>query len=104
MESPRRKSTPAKIIRERRGGELYEYQPLGKYVVAAAGVCGGRPTFKHTRLEVAFILDLLAAGWTIDEVVAEYKASRLSAAAVKEAIQLARQALVEASRLTQAAS
>src|SRR5438093_7174788 len=34
------------------GGEPYEYYPLGQYVVRAPGVCGGRPTFKYTRIDV----------------------------------------------------
>jgi len=34
-----------------RGGEPYEYYPLGEYIVIAPGVCGGRPTFKGTRLD-----------------------------------------------------
>lgn len=71
------------------GGELYTYYPLGRHVVAALGVCGGRPTFKYTRLEVAFILDLLAAGWSVEQVVAEYEASHLSVEALLEANELA---------------
>ena len=78
-----------KLVREAFGGEPYEYYPLGKYVVSAPGVCGGRPTFKHTRLEVSVILSLIAQGETVQQVVEEYSASRLSAAAVIEAIQLA---------------
>lgn len=83
------------LIREMSGGETYEYYSLGKYIVAAPGVCGGKPTFKHTRIRVAFVLDLIAAGWTIDQVVHKYQASHLSAAAVKEAIQLAKKAFVK---------
>ncbi|MGH2371514.1 MAG: DUF433 domain-containing protein, partial [Chloroflexota bacterium] len=53
------------LIRERHGGEPYEYYPLGEYVVVAPGICGGRPTFKHTRLEVSAVLSLLAQGESI---------------------------------------
>jgi len=49
-----------RLVRETRGGEPYEYYALGEYVVVAPGVCGGRPTFKGTRLEVQVILDLIA--------------------------------------------
>jgi uncharacterized protein (DUF433 family) len=83
-----------KLIREMVGGESYEYYPLGQYIVAAPGVCGGRPTFKYTRLEAAVILDLLAAGWTVEHVVREYAHSRISAEAVAEAVRLAKDALV----------
>ena len=82
------------IVREIFGGESYEYYPLGNYIVASPGICGGRPTFKYTRLEVSVILSLLAAGETIDEVVKEYANSSLSPEAVQEAIHLAGQALV----------
>ena len=66
-------------------GEIYRYHPLGNYVVRAAGVCGGRPTFKHTRIEVAGALDRLAAGETIDQLVAGYR-GRVSREAIMEAI------------------
>ena len=85
------------------GGQPYEYYPLGEYVVTAPGVCGGRPTFKYTRLEVAFVLDLLADGWTVERVAREYSASHLSAKAVQEALLLAKEALVSSSAFAQPA-
>ncbi|HNS40626.1 MAG TPA: DUF433 domain-containing protein [Promineifilum sp.] len=84
-----------KLVREIIDGIAYEYYPLGKYIVAAPGVCGGRPTFKHTRLEVSTILALIAEGRSLDEVVAEYEASRLTIDAVREALQLADEAFVD---------
>lgn len=84
-----------KLVREIIDGLPYEYYPLGKYIVAAPGVCGGRPTFKHTRLEVSTILALIAEGRSLDEVVAEYEASRLTIDAVREALQLADEAFVD---------
>ncbi len=41
-------------------GESYQYQPLGKYIVRAVGVCGGRPTFKYTRIEITGANSILA--------------------------------------------
>jgi uncharacterized protein (DUF433 family) len=76
------------------GDMPYEYYPIGQYIVAAPGVCGGRPTFKYTRLEVAVILNLLAAGWTIEHILREYAESKLTTEAIAEAIRLAREALV----------
>lgn len=99
----KRKSSTKKLAREMYGGEVYEYYPLGKYVVAAPGVCGGRPTFKYTRLEVSFILALLATGKTIDQVVQAYSLSRLTPEAVKEAISLADQALLRSVKRRQRA-
>jgi uncharacterized protein (DUF433 family) len=71
------------------GGEPYEYHPLGKYIVMAPGVCGGRPTFKYTRLEPSVILAYLSTGETVEEVVKDYRESNLSLEAVREAIAVA---------------
>ena len=75
----------SKLITEDIGGEIYQYYPLGEYVVRAVGVCGGRPTFKYTRIEVTGTLDRLAAGDRLDEVIAGYR-GRVSREAVVEAI------------------
>ena len=99
-----RKSFGDKLVHETVGGELYEYYPLGKYVVSAPGVCGGRPTFKYTRLEVSMILSRIAAGKTIEQVVQDYARSRLTPEAVMEAIQLADQALVQSVQVLQLAA
>jgi len=82
------------LVREMYGGEIYEYYPLGKYIVRAPGVCGGRPTFKYTRLEPSMILALLAQGDTVEEVLADYHRSKISAEAIYEAIYLANQAFM----------
>ncbi len=94
-----RKSSRVELVREMHENEPYEYRPLGKHVVSAPGVCGGRPTFKHTRLEVSAVLTLIASGQTIDEVVRAYSRSHLTPEAVKEAIQLADQALVQSAQM-----
>ncbi len=86
------------LVREMYGGEPYEYYPLGKYIVAAPGVCGGRPTFKYTRLEASMILSLLTIGDTIDEVVEAYSLSNLTHQAVREAIGLANQAFLDSTK------
>jgi uncharacterized protein (DUF433 family) len=76
-----------KVITETIQGEIYQYYPLGKHVVRAVGVCGGRPTFKYTRIEIAGTLDRLAAGESLDEIVAGYR-GRVSHEAIIEAIQI----------------
>jgi uncharacterized protein (DUF433 family) len=88
------KPAAKKFVQEMIENDTYEYYPLGQHVVAAPGVCGGRPTFKYTRLEVAVVLDLLAAGWTVEQVVREYVHSNLTPEAVEEAVHLAREAFV----------
>jgi len=68
-------------------GEPYQYYPLGEYVVRAVGICGGRPTFKYTRIEITGTLDRLAAGQSLDTIVAGYR-GRISREAVMEAVQI----------------
>jgi uncharacterized protein (DUF433 family) len=92
------------FVQEQVGDELYEFIPLGEHIVIAKGVCGSRPTFKYTRLEVAVILDLLAAGWTIEKVLYEYSESRISADAIEESIRLAREAFVQTTNELRAAA
>jgi uncharacterized protein (DUF433 family) len=83
------------LVQEIYGGEVYEFYPLGKYIVAAPGVCGGRPTFKYTRLEASMILAQLSTGRSIDDLVRAYAESGLTPEAVREALQLASQAFVK---------
>jgi len=82
------------IVCETYGGIPYAYYPLGQYIATVSGVCGGRPTFKYTRLEVSVVLDVLAAGWTVEQIVHEYVQSQLTPEAVAEAVRLAKEALV----------
>ncbi len=44
-------------------GKSYQYYPLGDYALRAVGVCGGRPTFKYSRIENSGTLERLAAGY-----------------------------------------
>ncbi len=82
-----------KVVREEIDGQVYEYVPLGKYVVSAPGVCRGRPTFKYTRIEVAGVLEWLSAENSLEELLAGHK-GRVSREAIQEAATLAGKALV----------
>lgn len=79
------------LVQEIVGGEPYEYYPLGEYIVSAPGVCDGEPTFKYTRINVEHALDLLSGGWTVEQIAQAY---RVPGDAVREALQLAKQALI----------
>src|SRR6266581_3091859 len=83
------KSASTKLVREMVGEESYEYYPLGQYIVAAPGVCGGRPTCKYTRIDVHHALGLLAAGRTAAQVAQSYD---LPVEAVQEGLRLAARA------------
>lgn len=77
------------------GGEMYHYYPLGDYVVRALGICGGRPTFKYTRIEITGTLERLAAGESIEAIVAGYQ-GRVSQEAIQEASQIMSQYFLRA--------
>jgi uncharacterized protein (DUF433 family) len=95
------KPTIKSLVCEMYGDVPYEYYPIGQYIVTAPGVCGGRSTFKYTRLEVAVVLDLLAAGWTPEHILREYAQSKLTPEAIAEAIRLAKEALVISSSVVE---
>ena len=84
-----------KLVHEIVGGEPYEYYPLGRHVVVAPGVCGGRPTFKYTRIDVRHALSLLAAGRTVERVARGYQ---LPVAAIQEALALTAKAFDQTTR------
>ena len=81
-----RKATKLKLVRETFNGDPYEYYPLGKHVVAARGVCGGRPTIKYHRLDARHIIGFLKRGDTPQQIARNY---RIPVAAVHEAVELA---------------
>ena len=85
------------MVREEFNGDVYEYIPLGRYIVSAPGVCRGRPTFKGTRIEVAGILRRLGAGHPLEGIVGDYD-GRVTREAVMEAAVLAGKALVREGR------
>jgi uncharacterized protein (DUF433 family) len=75
------------LVTEIVNGEPYQYYALGDHVVRAIGVCGGRPTFKYTRIEIAGTLGRLAAGESVDAIVEGYR-GRVPRSAIFEAIRL----------------
>jgi len=86
MVSKAKKVIKLKLQREIYNGEPYEYYPLGKYIVAAPGVCGGRPTIKYHRLDAMHIIGFLERGDTRKQIALNY---RIPVAAVREAVKLA---------------
>ena len=42
------------------------------YIVCDAGVLGGKPTLKGTRLSIEFVLELLAGGWDQEAIRRNY--------------------------------
>src|SRR5260221_11534508 len=70
-----------------------EAETLGRYVVADSGICGGKPTFRGTRILVADVLGQVARGMASETIVEEWRGA-VSMDAIAEAVRLARAALV----------
>ncbi len=58
-----------------------------RYIVSDTEICHGKPVFKGTRVLVSDVLDLLAAGREVDEILREYP--QLNEDMVREAIEYA---------------
>jgi uncharacterized protein (DUF433 family) len=72
-------------IHEEIDGVNYDYLPLGKYVVAARGVCGGRPTIKYRRLDARHVLAFFNRGDGVQQIANDY---RIAVEAVEEVLRL----------------
>jgi uncharacterized protein (DUF433 family) len=66
---------------------------LGEYVVSDPKICGGDLTFKGTRILVKDVLYFVAKGYDWKYISSEYD-NRLSDEAIAEAVDLARQSLI----------
>lgn len=84
--SIRKQNRTPELITEDFGGEPYSYYPLGKYLVAAPGVCGGRPTIKYHRLDARWVLGYLKHGDTPQQIACDFN---IPVAAVEEVVKLA---------------
>ena len=67
---------------------------LGEYIVSDPEICGGKLTFKGTRIFVKDVLQMLEDGWDWERISAAWD-GRIGRAAIAEAIGLARQALTD---------
>lgn len=81
---------PVVHVKEDRNGVPYEYYIISDHIVAAPRVCGGRATFKYTRIDVRHVLPKLMAGVPFEEINLQFGGS-LSPEALKEAALLASQ-------------
>ncbi len=90
-----RKARAKKMVTEMWGGEPYEFYPLGKYVVADPDICSGEPTFKYTRIQAFYALDLIAGGWTVKRIADEWWGGKVSVEAIQEALHLSAIAWLE---------
>jgi len=64
---------------------------ISKYIVADSEICHGKPTFKGTRIIVSDIVELIAAGESIEKITKSYRG--LTKEMVKEALEYAAKAI-----------
>lgn len=67
---------------------------LGEFIVADPKICRGRPTFKGTRVTVADVLTDVQHGLSWDFICYRWGDGKISKAAIAEAVQIARRALL----------
>ena len=58
-----------------------------KWIVIDLNVCHGKPVFRGTRILMADVLEMIASGMSIDEILSEYP--QLSREMILEAVALA---------------
>ena len=67
---------------------------MGRHIVTDPGICHGKPTFRGTRVLVSDVLDQVASGMAWETIVEEWNHS-ITKEAIREAVQLASQALLK---------
>ena len=67
---------------------------IGRYIVADPKVCHGQPTFRGTRILVSDVLEQVASGMAWEGIVEDWHES-ITQEAIKEAVDLASQALLK---------
>ena len=71
-----------------------EVKEFGKYIVADPRICHGQWTFRGTRVMVWLVLDQIAEEMPWDVIVREWRGT-VPREAIAEAVQLARETMVE---------
>jgi uncharacterized protein (DUF433 family) len=61
---------------------------FGRYIVVDDDICHGKPIFRGTRILVSDVIELLAAGISIEEIIRDYYPS-LNEDMVREALEWA---------------
>ena len=67
---------------------------LGRHIVTDPRICHGQPTFRGTRVRVQDVLDQIANGMAWETIIEEWNGS-VTVDAIREAVQLASQALAK---------
>ena len=66
---------------------------VGRFIVADPKICHGKPTFRGTPVLVDDVLEQVAAGLAWETIIEEWNGN-ITRDAIREAVQLAREALL----------
>jgi len=66
---------------------------MGRYIVTNPKICHGKPTFRGTRVLVADVLEQVASGMAWETIIEDWNDS-ITKEAIREAVQLASEALL----------
>jgi uncharacterized protein (DUF433 family) len=66
---------------------------IGRHIVTDPRICHGKPTFRGTRILVADVLEQVAEGMAWETIIEDWHGS-ITKDAIREAVQLASQALL----------
>ena len=64
---------------------------INEYIVADSEICHGKPTFKGTRVLVSDIVELVAAGESVEEILESYPS--ITKEMIREALEYAAKAI-----------
>ena len=67
---------------------------MGRHIVTNPKICHGKPTFRGTRVLVSDVLEQVASGMAWETIVEQWNNS-ITKEAIREAVQLASQALLK---------
>ena len=67
---------------------------IGRHIVTDPKICHGKPTFRGTRVLVSDVLEQVASGMAWETIIDEWNDS-ITNEAIREAVQLASQALLK---------
>lgn len=73
---------------------LRKVQLMGRHIVSDPKICHGKPTFRGTRVLVSDVLDQVASGMAWETIIEEWNDS-ITKEAIREAVELASQALLK---------
>ena len=69
-------------------------QFISRHIVSDSRICHGKPTFRNTRVLVADVLEQVASGMDWETIIEEWN-NTITDEGIREAVQLASQALLK---------